>query len=90
MTKEEYVVTQAVMERLDKFESELEAILLDLEPLDVSRLDTVVRDETIRMFNCRSRSYILLLETVVYKDTLKNNMSCGSVKIDGESLDEEK
>ncbi len=43
MTKEEYEVTQAVLERLDKFESELEALLLDLEPLDLSRLDTVVR-----------------------------------------------
>ncbi len=67
MTKEEYEVTQAVLERLDKFESELEALLLDLEPLDLSRLDTVVRDETLRMFNYLSRSYILLLHTVPYK-----------------------
>ena len=34
MTKEEYEVTQAVLERLDKFESELEALLLDLECAD--------------------------------------------------------
>ena len=89
MTKEEYEVTQAVLERLDKFESELEALLLDLEPLDLSRLDTVVRDETLRMFNYLSRSYILLLDTVVYKDTLEEDISCGIVKIDGQSLDEE-
>lgn len=89
MTKEEYEVTQAVLERLDKFESELEALLLDLEPLDLSRLDTVVRDETLRMFNYLSRSYILLLDTVACKDTLEENISCGIVKIDGQSLDEE-
>ncbi|NSU32610.1 hypothetical protein HRG94_13605 [Enterococcus faecalis] len=40
MTKEEYEITQAVLTRLDKFESELESLLLDLEPLDLSRLDT--------------------------------------------------
>lgn len=89
MTKEEYEVTQAVLERLDKFESELEALLLDLEPLDLSRLDTVVRDETLRMFNYLSRSYILLIDTVSYKDTLEEDISCGIVKIDGQSLDEE-
>ncbi|EJG4576285.1 hypothetical protein M9761_002831 [Enterococcus faecalis] len=66
MTKEEYEVTQAVLERLDKFESELESLLLDLEPLDLSRLDTVV-----------------------YKDTLEEDIACGIVKIDGQSLDEE-
>lgn len=77
MTKEEYEVTQAVLERLDKFESELEALLLDLEPLDLSRLDTVVRDETLRMFNYLSRSYILLIDTVAYKDTLEEDISCG-------------
>lgn len=89
MTKEEYEVTQAVLERLDKFESELEALLLDLEPLDLSRLDTVVRDETLRMFNYLSRLYILLIDTVAYKDTLEEDISCGIVKIDGQSLDEE-
>lgn len=89
MTKEEYEVTQAVLERLDKFESELEALLLDLEPLDLSRLDTVVRDETLRMFNYLSRSYILLLDTVAYKDTLEEDISSGIVKIDGQPLDEE-
>ena len=89
MTKEEYEVTQAVLERLDKFESELEALLLDLEPLDLSRLDTVVRDETLRMFNYLSRSYSLLIDTVAYKDTLEEDISCGIVKIDGQSLDEE-
>lgn len=89
MTKEEYEVTQAVLTRLDKFESELEALLLDLEPLDLSRLDTVVRDETLRMFNYLSRSYILLLDTVVYKDTLEEDISSGIVKIDGQPLDEE-
>ncbi|EGO9187813.1 hypothetical protein [Enterococcus faecalis] len=89
MTKEEYEVTQAVLTRLNKFESELEALLLDLEPLDLSRLDTVVRDETLRMFNYLSRSYILLLDTVVYKDTLEEDIACGIVKIDGQSLDEE-
>ena len=89
MTKEEYEVTQAVLERLDKFESELEALLLDLEPLDLSRLDTVVRDETLRMFNYLSRSDILLIDTVAYKDTLEEDISCGIVKIDGQSLDEE-
>ena len=57
MTKEEYEVTQAVLERLDKFESELEALLLDLEPLDLSRLDTVVRDETLRMFKVLLQSF---------------------------------
>ncbi|MGH2311011.1 hypothetical protein ACQ10P_14290 [Enterococcus faecalis] len=88
MTKEEYEVTQAVLERLDKFESELEALLLDLEPLDLSRLDTVVRDETLRMFNYLSRSYILLIDTVAYKVTLEEDISCGIVKIDGQSLDE--
>ncbi|TKP26087.1 hypothetical protein, partial [Enterococcus faecalis] len=62
--------TQAVLERLDKFESELEALLLDLEKLDLSRLDTVVRDETLRMFNYLSRSNILLIDTVAYKVTL--------------------
>ena len=77
MTKEEYEVTQAVLTRLDKFESELEALLLDLEPLDLSRLDTVVRDETLRMFNYLSRSYILLIDTVAYKDTLEEDISCG-------------
>lgn len=66
MTKEEYEVTQAVLTRLDKFESELESLLLDLEPLDLSRLDTVV-----------------------YKDTLEEDIACGIVKIDGQSLDEE-
>ena len=89
MTKEEYEVTQAVLTRLDKFESELEALLLDLEPLDLSRLDTVVRDETLRMFNYLSRSYILLLDTVVYKDTLEEDISSGIVKMDGQPLDEE-
>ena len=61
MTKEEYEVTQAVLTRLDKFESELEALLLDLEPLDLSRLYTVVRDETQRMFKYKNRSYNILL-----------------------------
>lgn len=89
MTKEEYEITQAVLTRLDKFESELESLLLDLEPLDLSRLDTVVREETLRMFNYLSRSYILLLDTVVYKDTLEEDIVCGIVKIDGQSLDEE-
>ena len=89
MTKEEYEVTEAVLTRLDKFESELEALLLDLEPLDLSRLDTVVRDETLRMFNYLSRSYILLIDTGAYKDTLEEDISCGIVKIDGQSLDEE-
>ncbi|PQB47749.1 hypothetical protein CUM81_04660 [Enterococcus faecalis] len=60
MTKEEYEITQAVLTRLDKFESELESLLLDLEPLDLSRLDTVVREETLRMFNrIRQKSPIL-------------------------------
>lgn len=89
LSKEDYDTTQAVLERLVKFESELEALLLDLEPLDLSRLDTVVRDETLRMFNYLSRSYILLLDTVVYKDTLKEDIACGIVKIDGQSLDGE-
>lgn len=66
MTKEEYEVTQAVLTRLNKFESELESLLLDLEPLDLSRLDTVV-----------------------YKDTLEEDISCGIVTVDGQSLDEE-
>ncbi|EIQ7148841.1 hypothetical protein LVP14_002824 [Enterococcus faecalis] len=50
MTKEEYEITQAVLTRLDKFESELESLLLDLEPLDLSRLDTVVREETLEEY----------------------------------------
>lgn len=88
LSKEEYDTTRAVLERLDKFENELEALLLDLEPLDLSRLDTVVRDETLRMFNYLSRSYILLLDTVAYKDTLEDDIACGIMKIDGQSLDE--
>ncbi|HGC5957046.1 hypothetical protein [Enterococcus faecalis] len=41
------------------------------------------------MFNYLSRSYILLIDTVAYKVTLEEDISCGIVKIDGQSLDEE-
>ncbi|EGO2809956.1 hypothetical protein K0I04_002588 [Enterococcus faecalis] len=89
MTKEEYEITQAVLTRLDKFETELASLLLDLEPFDLLKLDTAVRDETLRMYNYLSRSYILLLDTVAYKDTLEEDISSGIVKIDGQPLDEE-
>ncbi|EGO8335052.1 hypothetical protein QUO94_002807 [Enterococcus faecalis] len=89
LSKEEYDTTQAVLKRLDKFETELASLLLDLEPFDLLKLDTAVRDETLRMYNYLSRSYILLLDTVVYKDTLEEDIACGIVKIDGQPLLEE-
>ncbi|MFG5531465.1 hypothetical protein ACFJXV_13305 [Enterococcus faecalis] len=86
MTKQEYDTTQAVLDRLNKFEGELAILLLDLEPLDLSRLDTEVREETIRIFNYLSRSYILLLDVAIYKDTLEEEIECGVIKIDGKSM----
>lgn len=89
MTKEEYDTTQVVMERLNQFEGELATLLLDLEPLDLTRVYTEVREETLRMFNYLSRSYILLLDVAIYKDTLEEEIESGIIKIDGQPSDDE-
>lgn len=89
MTKEEYDTTQAVLVRLRQFESELASLLLDLERLDFSRLDTVIREDTIRMFNYLSRSYILLIDTLIYKETLAEEIKSGIIKINGQPSDDE-
>ncbi len=89
MTKEEYDTTQLVLERLNQFEGELATLLLDLEPLDLTRVYTEVREETLRMFNYLSRSYILLLDVAISKDTLEEEIESGIIKINGQPSDDE-